>query len=55
MQNKWSKRTLGIVNNKDYLDKLQEIYEHEKAVRDFPEEVLQQIRETFGCGDKITT
>ncbi len=54
MQNKWSEQTLEIVNNEDYLDRLQQIYSHEEGERHVSEEVLQQLRDSFGRGDKTT-
>jgi hypothetical protein len=43
--NEWALRTLKLVEQENYLDRLQEVYPHEDAARDVKEEVIASIRE----------
>lgn len=49
--NEWSTRTLDLVNNQNYLDKLQEVYPHEEGERDVDPDALDAIRQSFADGD----
>lgn len=49
--NAWSRRTLHLVNNQDYLDRLQQIYPHEEGERDVDQDILNSIRQSFEEGD----
>jgi len=49
--NEWATRTLDLVNNQDYLDRLQEVYPHEEGERDVDPEVLDSIRQSFAERD----
>ena len=42
--NEWATRTLDLVNNQDYLDRLQQVYPHEEGEREVNPEVLDSIR-----------
>lgn len=50
--NEWSERTLHLVEEEDYLDKLQEIYPHEEGARDVDQLVLDAIRDSFQRQDE---
>ena len=52
--NEWSRRTLHLVNDQDYLDRLQQIYPHEEGERDISQSVLDSIRQSFEERDDIT-
>jgi len=52
--NSWSKSTLDLVCNEDYLDRLQTIYTHEDGVRTVPKKVITAIRESFEKKDETT-
>jgi len=43
----WSKKTLEIVNTKDYLDRLQEIYPHEDAPREVDDKTIMIVEEFY--------
>lgn len=45
--NEWAIRTLDLVNNQNYLDRLQEVYPHEEGERDVDFEALDSIRQSF--------
>jgi hypothetical protein len=45
--NEWSEKTLRLVREYNYLDRLQEIYPHEEGERDVSQEVIDSIRESF--------
>lgn len=45
--NEWATRTLKLVENEDYLDRLQSIYPHEDVERDVEDNVLDSIRSAF--------
>ncbi len=45
--NEWSRRTLHLVNNQDYLDRLQRVYPHEEGERDISQDILDSIRESY--------
>jgi hypothetical protein len=45
--NEWARRTLSLVNNQDYLDRLQQIYPHEEGERDVAPDVFDSIRQSF--------
>lgn len=49
--NEWSQRTVNLVTEENYLDRLQEVYPHEEGARDFDEEALTLIRESFAVRD----
>lgn len=49
--NEWSRRTLDLVNNQDYLDRLQDIYPHEEGERDIDQNILDAIRQSFAEHD----
>lgn len=50
--NEWSKRTLQLVAEQDYLDKLQKVYPHEEGERDVEQSVLDSIRQSFNKRDE---
>jgi len=52
--NEWAIRTLDLVNNQDYLDRLQEVYPHEEGERDVDPDVLDAIKTSFEDGDDET-
>lgn len=52
--NEWSKRTLSLVNDQDYLDKLQQIYPHEEGERDVAQSTLNSIRQSFAQRDEAS-
>jgi len=45
--NEWAKRTLQLVMEQDYLDKLQKVYPHEEGERDVAQSTLDSIRQSF--------
>ncbi|MDP3181820.1 MAG: hypothetical protein Q8M54_03260 [Desulfobaccales bacterium] len=45
--NEWSERTLRLVREHNYLDRLQEIYPHEEGERDVNQALIDAIRESF--------
>ena len=45
--NEWARRTLALVNNQAYLDRLQQVYPHEEGERDVAPDILNSIRESF--------
>ena len=45
--NEWSRLTLHLVNNQDYLDRLQRVYPHEEGERDIDQNILNSIRQSF--------
>lgn len=45
--NEWSRRTLHLVNNQDYLDRLQQVYPHEEGERYIDQNILNSIRQSF--------
>lgn len=49
--NEWATRTLDLVNNQDYLDRLQQVYPHEEGEREVGPEVLDSIRQSFAERD----
>jgi hypothetical protein len=51
--NEWSKRTLHLVENQDYLDKLQEIYPNEEGERGVEQSVIKSIRQSFEKRDEM--
>lgn len=51
--NEWGKRTLLLVNNQDYLDRLQQIYPHEEGDRDVNQDILTSIKQAFQKQDDI--
>lgn len=52
--NDWSKKTLELVHNEDYLDKLQAIYSHEDGVRTVSTGSISAIRKSFESKDETT-
>jgi len=52
--NEWSIRTLHLVNEQNYLDRLQGIYPHEEGERDINQDALGPIRQSFEERDEIT-
>jgi hypothetical protein len=51
--NEWSKRTLHLVDEEDYLDRLQQAYPHEEGERDISQKVLSSIRQSFVQRDDL--
>jgi hypothetical protein len=51
--NEWGIRTLRLISEQDYLDKLQEIYPHEEGERDVKQSVLNSIRQSFEERDEV--
>lgn len=49
--NEWASRTLDLVNNQDYLDRLQQVYPHEEGERDVAPHTLNSIRQSFEARD----
>lgn len=45
--NDWARLTLDLVNNQDYLDRLQLVYPHEEGERDIDLDTLESIRTSF--------
>lgn len=50
--NEWSERTLRLVLEQDYLDKLQEIYPQEEGERDVAPAILESIKQSFEKRDE---
>lgn len=49
--NHWAQKTLELIQNEDYLDRLQEIYRHEEGERTITQATLDSIKESFEDGD----
>lgn len=45
--NEWARRTLQLVKEENYLDRLQEIYPHEQGERSFDSSIERRIRRNF--------
>ena len=52
--NEWSERTLRLVLEQDYLDRLQEIYPQEEGERDVAQAILESIKQSFEKKDEKT-
>jgi len=50
--NEWSQKTLHLVREHDYLDRLQEIYPHKEGERDVKQDIIKSIRKSFKNNDK---
>lgn len=49
--NQWAERTLELINNENYLDRLQEIYAHEEGERNITQTTVEAIKQSFANGD----
>ena len=52
--NEWAERTLQLVTEQNYLDKLQKVYPHEEGERDVKQTLLDSIRQSFEMKDERT-
>lgn len=51
--NHWAQKTLQLVKEGDYLDRLQNIYKHEEGERTITKTTLDSIRKAFEEGDAV--